>query len=104
MSKLIGTSDELKRLQEWYLRECNGDWEHSFGVTIETLDNPGWIVKVDLSETAWENLDVALQVTKRSDSDWVQIEIKDSRFTGCGGAHNLAEVIGEFLNLVDDNG
>jgi hypothetical protein len=41
----------LERLQRWYLGECNGDWEHSYGVRIDTLDNPGWIVTIDLHET-----------------------------------------------------
>jgi len=31
----------LQFLQEWYLEQCNGDWEHEFGIKIETLDNPG---------------------------------------------------------------
>ena len=29
-------------LQGWYMAHCDDDWEHSFGVTIETIDNPGW--------------------------------------------------------------
>ncbi len=41
----------LERLQEWYLSQCNGDWEHSCGVTIESLDNPGWRVRIDLEST-----------------------------------------------------
>lgn len=101
--KLGETADVLKRLEDWYLGECNGDWEHSYGVTIETLDNPGWIVKVDLSETAWENLEVARQITQRSEDDWIQIEVSDSRFVGCGGAKNLAEMIEGFLALVGSN-
>ncbi|MCJ8010986.1 immunity 53 family protein [Paenibacillus sp. KQZ6P-2] len=23
----------LRWLQDWYFQNCNGDWEHSFGVT-----------------------------------------------------------------------
>ena len=40
--------DELQLLQEWYVAQCDGDWEHSYGVKIDTLDNPGWSLKVDL--------------------------------------------------------
>lgn len=96
-SKLMGTNDVVKCLEEWHLAECNDDWEHSYGVTIETLDNPGWIVKIELRETAWENLEVALRITQRFPCDWVQVEVKDSRFTGCGGAKNLTEIIEKFL-------
>ncbi len=43
--------DTLTWLQRWYLAECNGDWEHSYGIKIDTLDNPGWTLKIDLRET-----------------------------------------------------
>jgi|GEM_PF-3181522 len=33
-------------LTNWYQNQCDGDWEHKYGVSIETLDNPGWIVKI----------------------------------------------------------
>ncbi|GHB54781.1 hypothetical protein GCM10010331_48120 [Streptomyces xanthochromogenes] len=32
----------LDRLQSWYSAQCNGDWEHEWGIKIDTLDNPGW--------------------------------------------------------------
>jgi len=42
----------LARLQAWYTRQCNGAWEHSSGVLIESCDNPVWWVKVNLLGTA----------------------------------------------------
>jgi hypothetical protein len=44
-------SDDLSWLQRWYSAHCDGEWEHGFGVTIETLDNPGWSVKIDVEGT-----------------------------------------------------
>ncbi|MEU0188205.1 Imm53 family immunity protein [Streptomyces sp. NPDC006207] len=38
-------------LQSWYLSQCNDDWEHEFGVRIATLDNPGWTLEIDLTDT-----------------------------------------------------
>jgi Immunity protein 53 len=32
----------LTQLQSWYVAQCNGDWEHTCGISIETVDNPGW--------------------------------------------------------------
>ena len=43
--------DILGDPQKWYAANCHGGWEHYFGVVIETLDNPGWLVKIDLEET-----------------------------------------------------
>ena len=39
------TDDSLNWLMQWYLGECNNDWEHTYGVEIGTLDNPGWSQK-----------------------------------------------------------
>lgn len=91
----------FQRLQQWYEAECNGDWEHSFGVKIETLDNPGWIVTIDLTETAWESLVVERKSFARSGRDWVQHEIVNSQFIGCGGPGNLGEVVGLFFQVID---
>jgi immunity protein 53 of polymorphic toxin system len=41
--------DTLRRFQNWYQAHCNGDWEHHAGVTIDTLDNPGWSVRIHLT-------------------------------------------------------
>ncbi len=49
---MSGTQDNvLQRLQRWYASYCDQDWEHSYGVKIETLDNPGWLVHIDLERT-----------------------------------------------------
>jgi hypothetical protein len=47
--------DAITRLQMWYLGQCDGSWEHQFGVRIETLDNPGWSVTIDLDGTEYAN-------------------------------------------------
>lgn len=26
--------DSLKWLQEWYIQNCDGDWEHCYGIEI----------------------------------------------------------------------
>jgi len=41
----------LVQLPQRYRGQCDGDWEHSYGVKIETLDNPGWLVTIDLTDT-----------------------------------------------------
>ena len=41
----------IKDLENWYFSNCNEDWEHQFGVKIDTLVNPGWRVEIDLEGT-----------------------------------------------------
>ena len=47
--------EALEFLQKWYAQQCNGDWEHQQGIQIESFDNPGWLVKVNLKGTDLEN-------------------------------------------------
>lgn len=83
----------LSWLQQWYWNECNGDWEHSFGIQITTLDNPGWGVKVDLRETYLVDkpfLPISIERTKQN---WVTCEIVDKQFVSYGGPGNLLEIL-----------
>lgn len=101
----MNTSDRsaLQRIQDWYARECNGDWEHSYGVKIETLDNPGWIVRIDLVETSLFN--VSFSPTERGDSetgqDWLRLKTDGKVFTGAGGVGNLEEILHAFLSWAE---
>lgn len=47
----------MSELAKWFVEQCNGDWEHSYGIKIHTISNPGWFVEVDLSYTTAEFLD-----------------------------------------------
>lgn len=96
-------NDLLKQLQTWYAGQCNDDWEHSYGVKIDTLDNPGWMLVVDLLETEFSEISIPLDRTDRSDVDWAQHEVADGRFVACGGAFNLEELIARFLQVVGVN-
>jgi len=46
----------IEQIQAWYAAQCNGDWEHQYGISIDTLDNPGWCVTIDLTRTSLENV------------------------------------------------
>ena len=41
----------LSRFQHWYKSMCNDDWEHTYGVCITNIDNPGWSLKIELIDT-----------------------------------------------------
>lgn len=42
--------DQLLWLINYYNYQCDGNLECVFGVEIQTLDNPGWRVKIRLTE------------------------------------------------------
>lgn len=101
MEYLNKAAASIRGIETWYKEQCNGDWEHSYGVSITTLDNPGWYVEIDLAETAWSHVAKGFLRAERTDSDWVQSEVKNSKFVGSGGIANLGEIMQIFLQIVD---
>lgn len=93
--------DSLDWLQAWYRSTCDGDREHSYGLTLETLDNPGWLLMVDLADTELENRPFTPVETHRSEEDWIDCRLRDGKFQGACGAGNLKELIELFRAWVD---
>lgn len=94
--------DVLQRLQEWFTRHCDGTWEHRFGVTIQTTDNPGWWVKISLSGTELDNR--AFTPIKRGELSldpqppWLHCYLEDQTFHGAGDPTTLREILNVFLD------
>lgn len=86
-------TDLLTWLESWYESQCDGDWEHAFGVSIDTLDNPGWTIKVDLDGTELEDQEMVPIREERSPLDWVHCWVKHRQFHGAGGPQNLREIL-----------
>jgi hypothetical protein len=90
-------TDVTKRLQAWYSAACDGSWEHQHGVHIDTLDNPGWAVRIAVEGTNLEGKGFVAVAIDRSEDDWVRCEVKGGLFEGVGGATNLTEILDIFL-------
>jgi len=88
--------NSLERLEKWYSSQCNGDWEHQYGVNIGTLDNPGWRVTIDLTGTKAENEILDRRKLERSENDWLQYWIESRKFNAACGPKNLSEIINIF--------
>jgi len=89
-------SDVISWLGNFYASNCNGDWEHEFGIAIETLDNPGWSVSVDLERTELTGLSFERMEIERSQQDWVRCWIENGAWKGFGGPRNLQEILQVF--------
>ncbi|MDU0206500.1 immunity 53 family protein [Paenibacillus sp. MAH-36] len=88
--------DIIQWLEEWYLSQCDGDWEHGYGIKIETLDNPGWGVEINLMDTYLENKDFTSVQVERNDDDWLFCKVENNTFTASGGPKNLHEILVKF--------
>jgi immunity protein 53 of polymorphic toxin system len=93
--------DLLESLQYWYTKQCDGDWEHQYGIRIETLDNPGWAVQVDLSGTSLSEDVLPEMVEERSSSDWIRYSAENGVFRGFGGPNNLGTILERFFAWAD---
>jgi hypothetical protein len=89
----------LQGLQQWFAAECNGDWEHSYGIVIETTDNPGWSVEVDLDETPLACAGRPPVKQHISEQDWLHIEITDAKFRGAGDPTKLVIILAAFIDF-----
>ncbi|XIE77211.1 immunity 53 family protein [Streptomyces sp. SBR177] len=83
----------LDWLQHWYASQCDGEWEHEWGVTIGTLDNPGWTVRIDLEETDLEDREHPRRRITRGEDDWVMAWTSDRTFHLACGPRNLTEAL-----------
>ena len=92
-------ADPLTQLQQWYLSNCNGDWEHTYGVSIGTLDNPGWSFKIELTGTPCDGRDLARKSVGDHDTDdsWYVYWVADNEYHAAGGALMLTKMIDDFL-------
>ena len=93
--------DLLIWLQDWYKSMCDGDWEHVFGVKIDTLDNPGWTVSVNIADTSLENKPFNDIHNYVSDDDWMHCTVKDGKFCGDGDSGKLIHMLEIFRKLAN---
>ncbi|WP_393058438.1 Imm53 family immunity protein [Streptomyces sp. LN549] len=83
----------LARLEDWYASHCNGEWEHSSGIKIETIDNPGWLVSFDLSGTTAEGCVLDRVVVETSQDCWLHYWSDGSVLHAASGPRFLQEAL-----------
>lgn len=90
----------LEKLMEWYEEQCDGEWEHGSGLVIDTLDNPGWTVRIDLRGTPFERTAFEPINSVKSRSDWIVCVKKGQEFEGQGDPSKLSMILEHFLTFV----
>jgi hypothetical protein len=96
---------ELEWLMGWYASQCNGDWEHHYGVEIGTLDNPGWTVTIDLEDTDFEGREFsAIQHGLiETDASWWRCRTEGKQWRAECGSGDLGVVLGLFRSWINSN-
>jgi len=90
--------DELRELQDWYLSQCDGDWEHQNGINIVSLDNPGWTVDIALAGTELEHVPFVEINDMAPEQEWARCWVDDAGWHGAGGPLMLTSLLRHFLN------
>lgn len=91
----------IEWLQEWYLRHCNGNWEHQNGINIYTVDNPGWSISINLRGTSLEGVEIAYSLNEISETEWEGYLISNNIFKGGCSPTRLNNIIEVFKNIVE---
>jgi hypothetical protein len=95
----------LLRLQQWYASQCDGEWEHGDGVKIDTLDNPGWTVIIDIGNTSLKGKSfepIQHGLTEDSNQDWLHIKVEDDQFRAFGDPTKLSLMLECFLAWAEE--
>ena len=103
IASMSGSEHVLEWLQSWYASQCDGDWEHEWGVRIETLDNPGWLVKIKLEETELADREHPRQRVTRDEHDWVMAWTSEQTFHLACGPGNLTEALSLFRRWASED-
>ena len=89
----------IKWLSKWFDSQCDGSWEHSNRLIIESIDNPGWNIQIDLQDTELENLEIKWTLVENNENDWYGFKVQNSRFSASGDTSKLELLITKFKEL-----
>src|SRR5207247_3123018 len=92
--------DLLTKFGVWYLEQCNGIWEHNASASIQILDNPGWIVRVTLRGTRFQDAVFEPIKIDKGENDWLECSAKEAIFTGAGDLSKISTILEVFLKFV----
>jgi hypothetical protein len=91
----------IEWLQKWYLEQCDGGWEHEYGITIGTLDNPGWTLDIDLAFTHLQEVNISPTLWEDGEDNWLSYSIKERKFYGNCDPTRLNLLINVFKEIFE---
>jgi len=94
--------DVFEWLQNWYKSQCDGDWEHEYGIKIETVDNPGWYVVINLTGTICEGRTFTPTKNEIDENNWYFCLVKNSNFEASCDSSNLTTILEIFRTWAEN--
>ncbi len=93
--------NNLEWLDNWYQRQCNGEWEHQHGMYLQPLEGWGWHLTINLEGTSAVNARPQQVRLDTTGGDWIACSIGADRFEGAGDPLRLEQIIGVFRQWVE---
>jgi len=97
------TGTVLGELTRWYSANCDEEWEHQEGIKIDTLDNPGWSVRISLRNTELAAVPFPPKSDLTDAREWIVCKVEALEFLGFGGPHMLVPILEAFLAWAASN-
>jgi hypothetical protein len=91
----------LDWIQNWFIDNCDGEWEHGEGIQIVTIDKPGWEVEIDISKTSVANLHLKWILNEIGPRDWYGVKIENQKFNAAGDSGKLIFLLGLFKEMIE---
>ena len=93
-------------LQDWTKTQIDGDWEHELGISIGMLDNPGSILRADISNYG-DFLKASEPLGRDNDEDWIDFEIRIIAKTYVyieifGDINKLNQILHSFKAIIEE--
>jgi hypothetical protein len=92
----------LSWLQAWYMANCDDDWEHQYGVKIQTIGNPGRSVSIELDRTPLDGSDFERVEVICDANNWLLARVEGNTWQFDGGPLNLSEGLYLFRDWAQD--
>jgi hypothetical protein len=99
---VLQDNESLQELTRWYARQCDGDWEHGFGIEIRFPKASTCHLIIELRGTKCENQQFNPVTKNRSGNNWLDCFVKDGKFNGLCYPLNLPEVLNIFRHWTEE--
>lgn len=88
----------IRSIEQYYVQHCNGEWEHQYGFSIESCDNPGWRIKIQDPELFMK---IKKEEKQQKLPNSIDLQIEDNaRFEFCLFAEKLVDLEHYVVELI----
>ncbi|GGG60234.1 Imm53 family immunity protein [Hymenobacter glacieicola] len=84
------------------MARCEGEWEFRESFILLSGSNPGWSVKINVSDTALEEASIPLINFIKPATDWYECFLNDALFVGSEDPSKLEIILQVFQDLIEN--